>query len=317
MDYAGFGRGAQTYSSTQHDVEALIAELNRQGVDGIILDLRGNKGGALRAATGLTGLFIETGPVVQIKNATGSVQIFRDSDARMMYKGPLAVLVDRYSASASEIFAGAIQDYGRGIIVGGYTFGKGSVQETYDLNDHLTREQSTFGQLVITTALYFRITGESTQLRGVKPDVVIPTSAFAAAYSERSERSAIPWEAIAAIDYQPVLNTVRVTPEVLARHRRRIANNPVFRFIRERNLLEANDNTPDQVSLQLEKRRQQANLAERARRKAGASLAQLTNEQANQNELEFIIDKALLNETARILSDAIAVNKPVEGGGRQ
>ena len=190
LDSAGRAEGLTDYRSTTRDVERLLGELTTAdgGVDGVIIDLRGNTGGALIEATQLTGLFIETGPVVQIRDSSGQVKLEEDNDPSIVYSGPLAVLVDRGSASASEIFAAAIQDYGRGVVVGEPTFGKGTVQSVVPLD-----RAGKLGQLKVTIAQFFRVNGEGTQHRGVVPDVLFPTAIDSDAQGERGLDNALPW----------------------------------------------------------------------------------------------------------------------------
>ncbi|MBT8098528.1 MAG: PDZ domain-containing protein, partial [Gammaproteobacteria bacterium] len=176
-DYRALSTGDKNYTSTTKDVKRLIGELEEQGIDGLIIDLRDNGGGHLTEATALSGLFIDNGPVVQLRNSNGRIQRLDDPDPvpRVAYNGPLAVLVNRYSASASEIFAAAIQDYARGVIIGQQTFGKGTVQNLYSLDQYVRRpDDEGLGQLTLTIGKYYRVTGESTQHRGVDPDIQLP-----------------------------------------------------------------------------------------------------------------------------------------------
>ena len=200
-------------------------------VDGIIIDLRGNGGGSLAEAVSLTGLFIKSGPVVQIRDSEGKVKTNDDDDKSITYTGPLAVLVDRYSASASEIFAGAIQDYGRGTIIGEPTFGKGTVQSIIDLNRFVREPHPTLGQLKLTIAQFFRVNGDSTQHRGVIPDIIFPTAEQSEDQGERSLENALPWANIKAANFahfdakKPDLVTVE------ARHEQRLASDEGFEFL--------------------------------------------------------------------------------------
>ena len=194
-------RGNKEFRSTTRDVARLIDELRAEGpVDGLILDLRGDGGGFLPEATALTGLFIDQGPVVQLKDYTGRVEVLDDPAAGTFYQGPLVVLVDRYSASASEIFAGAIQDYGRGYVVGQRTFGKGTVQNLISL-DRWT-QKPVEGQLTVTIGKFYRVTGESTQHRGVEPDITLPSPIDMTEVGESSLDDALPWDRIAAARFQ-------------------------------------------------------------------------------------------------------------------
>ena len=190
---ARFQHGDKDYKSTTKDVKRLIAELEEEGIDGLVIDLRSNGGGHLTEATALSGLFIDNGPVVQLKNSNGRISRLDDPDpvARVAYNGPLTVLVDRFSASASEIFAAAIQDYKRGIIVGQKTFGKGTVQNLYSLDQYMRpdpEDDKGFGQLTLTIGKYYRVTGESTQHRGVDPDINLPSAIDAEQFGESVAR---------------------------------------------------------------------------------------------------------------------------------
>src|SRR5690606_7399151 len=157
VDFAAAQRGDSNYRSTTRDVQRLLEQLKRDKVDGIVIDLRRNGGGSLKEVVQLTGLFIKDGPVVQVRNAKGEIVQEVDRDPTVVYDGPLAVLVDRFSASASEIFAGAIQDYERGIVIGDRTFGKGTVQTLIDLDRFLSQKENTAGQLKLTIAKFYRI----------------------------------------------------------------------------------------------------------------------------------------------------------------
>jgi carboxyl-terminal processing protease len=194
-------KGDDDYRSTTRDVARLIAELRKEGpLDGLILDLRGDGGGFLPEATALTGLFIDKGPVVQLKDYTGRVEVLDDPTPGTSYDGPLVVLIDRYSASASEIFAGAIQDYGRGYVVGQRSFGKGTVQNLIPL-DRWT-QKPVEGQLTVTIGKFYRVTGESTQHRGVEPDILLPSTIDMNEVGESSLEAALPWDRIAPATFQ-------------------------------------------------------------------------------------------------------------------
>jgi carboxyl-terminal processing protease len=198
-DYRALSNGDNDYTSITKDVKRLIAELEEQGIDGLLIDLRNNGGGHLTEATALSGLFIDNGPVVQLRNSNGRISRLDDPDpvARVAYNGPLAVLVNRFSASASEIFAAAIQDYSRGVIIGQETFGKGTVQNLYALDQYLQPEGETgYGQLTLTIGKYYRVTGESTQHRGVNPDIGLPSPIDSAEIGESVRDSALPWDTI-------------------------------------------------------------------------------------------------------------------------
>jgi carboxyl-terminal processing protease len=198
-DYRALSNGDKDYTSTTKDVKRLIGELEQQGIDGLVIDLRDNGGGHLTEATALSGLFIDNGPVVQLRNSNGRISRLDDPDPvpRVAYTGPLAVLVNRYSASASEIFAAAIQDYARGVIIGQQTFGKGTVQNLYSLDQYVRRpEDEGLGQLTLTIGKYYRVTGESTQHRGVDPDISLPSDIDTSIVGESVRDSALPWDTI-------------------------------------------------------------------------------------------------------------------------
>ncbi len=198
-DYRALSNGDKNYTSTTKDVKRLISDLEEEGIDGLIIDLRGNGGGHLTEATALSGLFIDNGPVVQLRNSNGRISRLDDPDpvARVAYNGPLAVLVNRYSASASEIFAAAIQDYARGVIIGQQTFGKGTVQNLYSLDQYMrSSDDKGFGQLTLTIGKYYRVTGESTQHRGVDPDIELPSHINAEIIGESVRDSALPWDTV-------------------------------------------------------------------------------------------------------------------------
>jgi carboxyl-terminal processing protease len=196
LDFNGRAQNRPDYRSSTRDVRRLIAELEEQGVQGIVVDLRNNGGGSLLEATTLTGLFIDKGPVVQVRNSSGRISLEEDVEPGMAWEGPLAVLVNRYSASASEIFAAAIQDYGRGLVIGEPTFGKGTVQSLLDLDDYAPSDRPGMGQLKITMAQFFRVNGGSTQSRGVVPDIRFPSAGDPQDYGERSLDNALPWTSI-------------------------------------------------------------------------------------------------------------------------
>lgn len=201
QDIQAQSQGDENYRSTTRDTKRLLDELAKEGgIDGLVLDLRGDGGGFLPEATALTGLFIDKGPVVQLKDTTGRVEVLDDPAPGAAYTGPLIVLVDRFSASASEIFAGAIQDYHRGLIVGQRTFGKGTVQNLVPLDRWSQRPVD--GQLTVTIGKFYRVTGESTQHRGVEPDIALASPISLDDVGESSLEAALPWDRIAGVPYQ-------------------------------------------------------------------------------------------------------------------
>ena len=231
LDFNGRAQNRPDYRSSTRDVRKLIAELEEQGVRGIVVDLRNNGGGSLLEATTLTGLFIDKGPVVQVRNSTGRISLEEDVEPGMAWDGPLAVLVNRYSASASEIFAAAIQDYGRGLVVGEPTFGKGTVQSLLDLDDYAPSDTPGMGQLKITMAQFFRVNGGSTQNRGVVPDIRFPSAGDPEEYGERSYDNALPWTSIDPARFDPSGDLNRMVAVADNRYKGRIGENQEFNWL--------------------------------------------------------------------------------------
>ena len=215
--------GDPQYRSTATDVERLIRELDAEGIDGLVVDLRNNGGGSLQEADRLTGLFIRSGPTVQVKPARRQPNIYEDVDEGVVWDGPLAVMVNRLSASASEIFAGAIQDYGRGLVIGSRTFGKGTVQTLVPLNR---------GQLKITAAKFYRVSGRSTQHQGVLPNIEFPEIYNAEHIGESTLDGAMPWDQIQPAAYRQADGLQRALAFLGARHTERVADNPDFAYLR-------------------------------------------------------------------------------------
>ncbi len=201
MDFEAYSKGDSDYRSTTRDVKKLIKGLQTEGIDGIVMDLRNNGGGSLTEAIDLTGLFIKEGPVVQVRNSVNRVEIGLDDDKGIAYSGPLVVLTNRFSASASEIFAGAIQDYHRGVIAGESTYGKGTVQTVIDL-DRFIKDSDKVGELKLTFQKFYRVTGSSTQHKGVTPDIQLPSALKPEQFGESASLSALPWDVIKKTEFQ-------------------------------------------------------------------------------------------------------------------
>jgi carboxyl-terminal processing protease len=256
-DYRALSNGDKNYTSTTKDVKRLIGELEDQGIDGLVIDLRGNGGGHLTEATALSGLFIDNGPVVQLRNSSGRISRLDDPDpvARVAYNGPLAVLVDRFSASASEIFAAAIQDYARGVIIGQQTFGKGTVQNLYSLDQYLKPEAGPgYGQLTLTIGKYYRVTGESTQHRGVDPDIELPSLIDTEAFGESVRDSALPWDTIQTTRFragEPLDSTIE---SLSVSHMERAKTDPNFLYLIDRTRDAEDARNRKTVSLNYDKR---------------------------------------------------------------
>lgn len=232
QDFEAKSSGAKDYRSTTRDVRRLIDELRQQDhVDALVMDLRGNGGGHLTEATALSGLFIPNGPIVQLRETGGRVEVLDDPDTGVAWEGPLIVLVDRFSASASEIFAAAIQDYGRGVVVGQQTYGKGSVQNLYPLDRYALGPDPGFGQLTVTIGKYYRVTGESTQHRGVQPDIAMPTAISAEEVGESTRESALPWDRIRPVEFGRETQLSQAVATLEHSHEQRIAGDPDFRLL--------------------------------------------------------------------------------------
>lgn len=229
LDIPGF------YVGLTDDVKVQLQKLQKQNVDSVVIDLRTNGGGALTEAVSLSGLFIPSGPVVQVRDNNGRVREDSDNDGVVYYKGPLVVLVDRFSASASEIFAAAMQDYGRAVIVGEPTFGKGTVQQYRSLNriyDQMLRpEWPALGSVSYTIQKFYRINGGSTQRKGVTPDLLMPTGVEAAETGEKFEDNALPWDSIKAADYTKTGDVKPLVAQLTKQHADRIAQDREFQYI--------------------------------------------------------------------------------------
>ena len=275
QDFQARVAGDEDYRSTTRDVRRLIEELRAEGIDSLVMDLRDNGGGHLSEATSLVGLFVERGPVVQLRETNGRIEVLDDPEPGVAWTGPLVVLVNRHSASASEIFAGAIQDYDRGVVVGQQTYGKGSVQNLYPLDRYALGPKAGFGQLTVTIGKYYRVTGDSTQHRGVDPDIALPSLVNTDDVGESTRDSALPWDRINAARFTPGPSEVPVVTLLSREHEQRIANNPDFVALQAD--VEALDQLRNQreVSLNLVKRRAERDAVdaerlarENARRKA-------------------------------------------------
>ena len=231
LDYDAQRKGNPNYNSTTRDVEKILTEFEEMGIDGVIIDLRQNGGGFLAEAIDLTGLFIKNGPVVQVRDTRGRIKIELDNDPKLKYSGPLAVLVDQYSASASEIFAAAIQDYGRGIIVGNQTYGKGTVQNIWDLNRLFPNSARKYGQVKLTIAKFYRISGGSTQHVGVIPDIELPSRFDHDEIGESSQKNALLWDQISAVKYPENLKTISsILPSLKLNHDSRFSSDQSFSY---------------------------------------------------------------------------------------
>ena len=317
LDSAARNRGDEDYTSTTRDVERLLIELESEDIHGLVIDLRQNGGGHLSEAAELSGLFIERGPLVQLRETRGNVEVLNDPIPGAIYDGPLAVLVDRHSASASEIFAAAIQDYQRGVVIGQQTFGKGSVQNLFDLDRFIRGSDGNYGQLTLTIGKYYRITGESTQHRGVIPDIELPSPWDVDRVGESTRDTALPWDRIQRTPFSA--NDVAYAPLDLlqSRHDQRVSGDPNFNYLV--NSIAAQRSLSDRklVSLNLAQRRSELDerneerLRRENERRAGLGLDPIA-------DLDELADEeppdVLLTQATRIVADmATLTEQPARG----
>ncbi len=316
-NYEDRQKGETNYKSTTNDVKRIIGELQAQKMDALVLDLRNNGGGLLSEAVDLTGLFIQEGPVVQVRNSNGSIDVLKDNDKAQTYNGPLAVLINRFSASASEIFAGAIQDYKRGVIVGEQSYGKGTVQSQVDLN-RLMQGTDKLGQVNLTIAKFYRVTGNSTQLKGVTPDVQLPSVFSAAEFGESSQPHALPWDQIPASNFKPVNNISEKLVSVLEKnYEKRLQTDIDLKELQNQisEAKKARSNT--RVSLQEAKRRKEREEEEKKNKLMAAveddvqdtPAATEANASASQKKLYNLKKDDYLKETTRLVADLLIAPK--------
>lgn len=233
QDFEAKRKGDKNFKSATRDVARILAELKKEKVDNVLIDLRNNGGGSLTEAVELTGLFIDKGPVVMQQNAEGKVEIESDTNAGLAWDGPIGVLINRGSASASEIFAAAIQDYGRGLIIGEPSFGKGTVQTMINLDRFALPEKVRLGELKMTIAQFFRVNGGTTQLRGVTPDIKMPVTSDTENFGESSYDNALPWVSIKPAVYVPAGDLKELIAPLQKRHEARIAKDKDFQYLQE------------------------------------------------------------------------------------
>jgi carboxyl-terminal processing protease len=308
-DFEGNRNGDSDSKSTTKDVRKIVDSLKTENVDGIVIDLRDDGGGSLQEAIELTGLFIKDGPVVQVKNSDGKIDVGTDTDPGIFYDGPLTVLVNRFSASASEIFAGAIQDYERGLIVGEQTYGKGTVQNLIDLNRFTSKKSKDMGQVKITIAKFYRISGGSTQHLGVVPDISYPSFVDASEFGESSEPNALPWDEIKPTKFNKFANIKSLIPLIQLKHEYRASKDKDFQFLLED--IEEYKENKNKTSLSL-------NESVRKIEKEKAEEKKLNRNEDVQIETDINDDEVLevkkedkdyiLDETTKILTDYILLS---------
>jgi carboxyl-terminal processing protease len=256
QDYNARAAGDEEYRSTTRDVQKLLEEFKAEGgVDGLVLDLRENGGGHLSEAIGLVNLFVRRGPVVQLRETGGRVEVLESEVDAPVYDGPLTILVDRFSASASEIFAAAMQDYGRGIVIGQETYGKGSVQNLYPLDRYAIGQDPGYGQLTVTIGMYYRVTGDSTQNRGVQPDVRLPSAIDTEEVGESSRDAALPWNRIRPAPFKRDSTLAPVISDLQRLHEQRVTGDPDYQHMVAEIATLEDMRKRKAVSLNLEKRR--------------------------------------------------------------
>ncbi|WAC62031.1 carboxy terminal-processing peptidase [Pseudoxanthomonas sp. SL93] len=329
QDFEGRRRNPNDFNSATRDIAKLLVKFKADGVDGVVMDLRNNGGGSLDEAVELTGLFIDKGPVVQVRESGGRVTVNSDRKTGVAWEGPLAVLINRGSASASEIFAGAIQDYGRGLVIGETSFGKGTVQNLVDLDRWPANETARFGQVKLTIAQFFRVAGGSTQHKGVVPDIAFPVSVDATEYGESTYDNALPWTRIAAVPHTQYGNFAPLLPRLQAMHAARSAKDKEFQWWSEDVAQFRAETAKKYVSLNEAERRAERDKQDLQRkqrqteRKAlGLALDPLAEDLADDglgaSERDIVKDAQreklaekrpdpLLRESAAILADAIEV----------
>ena len=296
LDFEGQQKNTTNYASTSRDVSRILNELKAEHVDGIIIDVRNNGGGSLEEAVNVTGLFIPGGPVVQISNSNGANSVLNDQDTRQQYSGPLAVLVNRYSASASEIFAAAIQDYGRGVIIGERTFGKGTVQSIIKIVRPITfyEKSPDLGEIKLTIAKFYRISGGSTQHKGVVPDLTMPSMIDTATVGEDTYTSSLPWSTITSAIYHP-------TAEI---------NLEKINLLREKEAVRASKNTPYQTylhdlsTLDQIRKKKSVSLQDSAFKSEIETVKKIEKQWVpEQNTTKDLSKDVLLNEAAGVVAD--------------
>jgi len=301
------------YNNLSADVKKEIAKLKEQGIEGIIVDLRGNGGGSLPESSLLTGLFIDKGPVVQIRDGANRIDVQGDRDGISYFDGPLTVMVDRYSASASEIFSAAIQDYGRGIIIGEHTFGKGTVQQHRGLGRVYDLYEKPLGSIQYTIAKFYRINGGSTQHRGVLPDISFPTAINPEDWGESKEENALPWDQIQKAKYTPLNELDKDVEYLSSRYVERIKDNPEFNYLLEDISVYKAEKDDKTVSLNLITRKTEREARKTKRLvRVNEQLVLLGKDKISDlDDLEEQLDDLdpLLDEAARITFDFISLGK--------
>jgi len=309
-DFEAANAGEEDYRSTTRDVRRLLATERMQDIDGLVIDLRGNAGGSLSEAVKLTGLFIDSGPVVQVHRSNGRREVLRDDAGESaVYGGPLGVLVNSRSASASEIFAAAMQDYGRGLVLGDRTFGKGTVQTLIGLDRFGIGKDDESGRLKLTIAKFYRINGDSTQRQGVAPDLALPSPYSDDSVGERAADNALPWDSVRPTRYTPAGTLESLLAELRARHERRVQERPALRSVAAEAERQRAEREETEVSLNIERRREEIEAAD-AKRLAAVNLRLQAYGREPVSDLDELDERdedalpdVLLEEAARVVAD--------------
>jgi len=301
------------YNNLSRDVKKELDKLKAEQVSGIIIDLRGNGGGSLREATLLTGLFIDKGPVVQVRDGANRVQVNSDDDGVSFYNGSLTVMVDRYSASASEIFAAAIQDYGRGVIVGEHTFGKGTVQQHRGLGRVYDLYDNPLGSIQFTIAKFYRINGGSTQHRGVLPDIAFPTAVNPEEWGESREKNALPWDQIPKARYQRLGDLSTDLSYLNSLHAERVKSNREFNYLLDDIVVYQKEKDDKTISLKLtERKKKREDRKAKQLVRVNERLVVMGKEKVKSlDDLPDELDELdpFLDETAKITFDLVSLGK--------
>lgn len=330
IDFAAARKGDPNYKSTTRDVSLILDTLKAEKVDAVLLDLRNNGGGSLQEAIELTGLFIDKGPVVQVRQVNNKVDVESDTNPEVKWDGPFGVLINRFSASASEIFAGAIQDYGRGVILGSTTFGKGTVQSAVDMERFISptnklllkaagdaKDEATpegapeFGQINVTIAKFYRVNGSSTQHKGVEADITFPTQYAAEKFGESSEKAALPWDQINSARFTKVADLEPIKKTLQAQHEKRLAKSPEYKFLLE-DIEEFNkSDAAPQISLNQAKLKSERDANKEKNKARINKLLELHNmppwkEGQPQPKVEF---DYILDESLQVMADLVPLTK--------
>ena len=313
QDFQSKNRGGSEYRSTSEDVKKLVHNLEVIGIDALVVDLRGNGGGLLSEAAALTGLFINDGPIVQLKDTRNKIEIIDDPIVGSIYEGPLAVIVDRYSASASEIFAGAIQDYSRGIVIGQQTFGKGTVQSLYSLDRYSRfRSKKGFGQLTLTIGKFYRISGQGTQNKGVIPDIELPSFINEEIIGEETKKNTLPWDQIMSLEYNSDLIFQQSIEKLKKNFNEKYKDNLPLLFLQEDIDQITEQNKQTKLSLNYEERKaKREQLKKVIQDRRSQRLEELGY--SNEDNFDDFASKTLINEVLNTMVDLIE-SKDIESG---